>query len=343
MFNDNFDNVFNQLKVIEEKLAKGASKEEKERYVEEIIGLRKVMDKCIQTWLRFEERVNRLQEMYGLNLPDDVPEGFLMEMFNIKQDEEKQGEVETGAKEDSPNKGVATDEAFPGNQFFESMREEASLVSLKRGLGFYDLSMTNEAVEEFEKLVELEPNFIMGHFFLGHVYLHKQEYDKGEKELRLVLALTEDQQIKGMAYNTLGNIYAARGKHELALEEFLLALEASDEIREVHFNLGATYYNLKDFHRSISYFQKARELFPNDWEIYFYLGKAYEHAGDYDNALRCLETACNINPNSILANFELGILYHLLNQREKARLQYEKILEIKAGQAKREETYSKSN
>jgi tetratricopeptide (TPR) repeat protein len=64
---------------------------------------------------------------------------------------------------------------------------------------------------------------------LGYVYSQKQKHEDAEREFRLVLALTEDPQLKGMAYNGLGNIYAERAKFEQALEEFHLAEESSGE------------------------------------------------------------------------------------------------------------------
>ncbi len=321
MFKKKFEEIFDELDTIERKLQDTKSKDEKDKCSEQILMLRKLMDQCIQSWLHFEEKVNQIQDIYEVTLPDELPDFFLGEIPSF---EEIKKDEPIKAENKEPNNKV---KEVSENNFFK-IRKDASIVSFKRGLGFYDLYMLEEAVKEFEKLVTLEPNFIMGHFLLGHVYSHNKKYDSAEKELRLVLALTNDSQLKGMVYNALGNIYAERNKYEQSLEEFLLALEVYPEIKEVFFNIGATYYNLKKYRQSIVYFNKAINYFSDDWEIYFYLGKAYEHIKEYNKAEHCMEKALELNPKNSLVNFELGVLYHLTNQREKAITQYQRTLEL---------------
>ena len=330
MFQEKFAEIFAELESIENKLKENKSAGAKKEYSQRLLALRQFMDQCIQSWLCFEERVNQLQDNYGLQLPDDVPDLFFKDL-DIAELElaapEKPGPSKAPPKKKKEEEGGGPPPEPPAG-YFSKIRKDASISSFKRGLGFYDLSMLEEAIREVENLVNLEPDFIMGHFLLGHVYSHQESHEKAEKEFRLVLALTEEPMLKGMVYNALGNIYAERGKFEQALEEFHLARENSREVREVPFNLAATYYNLSQYQESLPYFKEAARLNPRDWEVYFYLGKACLYLKDYEEALPWLEEARRLNPGNSLVNFELGILYHLLNQREKAISQYIRTLEL---------------
>jgi tetratricopeptide (TPR) repeat protein len=327
MFQQKFAEIFAELDSIEIKLKDSHSRAEKDRFSERLLSLRRLMDQCIQSWLCFEERINQLQDHYGLELPDEIPDMLFknlgLEELDILPDPGKA----TNPQETLPQKEASQEASLPDTGF-SKMRKDASISSFKRGLGFFDLYMLEEAIKEFENLVSLEPNFIFGHFLLGYVYSQKQQHEDAERELRLVLALTDDPQLKGMAYNGLGNIYAERAKFEQALEEFHLAEENFPENHEVAFNLAATYYNLNQYQESIRYFKKAIEHFPDDWEIYFYIGKGYEYLKDYGEAASYLEKAMDLNSADPQLNFELGIVYHLMNKREKAISQYLKTLEL---------------
>jgi len=72
-----FTAIFEALDDIEKELSGGKTEDEKEELVNTLLSLRKTMDKCVQYWLRFEERMNEIQERYGLSLPDTLPEGFM--------------------------------------------------------------------------------------------------------------------------------------------------------------------------------------------------------------------------------------------------------------------------
>ncbi len=338
MFKDKFAEIFAELDSIEHKLKDTKNKGQKEEFSQRLLDLRRIMDQCIQSWLCFEERVNQLQDSYGLKLPDEIPDMFFQSLglqeLEKPVEPESKSQKPLKAKTPAKEKGDAPGEPL----YFNKMRKDASIASFRRGLGFYDLYMLEEAIQEFENLVQLEPDFIMGHFLLGHAYSHKGDHEKGEKEFRLVLALTKDPLLKGMVYNALGNIYAEGGKYEQALEEFLLSRESSKEVKEACFNLGATCYNLGRYRESVDYFNEAAEQSPDDWEIHFYLGKAYQYLKEHEKALPCLETALKLNPGDSLINFELGIIYHLLNQREKAISQYIKTLDLSKKKSRRQKS-----
>jgi tetratricopeptide (TPR) repeat protein len=330
MFQEKFSLIFAELDSIESKLKTSKNTKEREDFSQRLLELRRVMDQCIQSWLCFEERVNQLQDHYGLNLPDEVPD-LLFAGLGLTELEEPDLEAQEsppgGGKPGGGKPGGGTEKGGAAGDL-KQVRRDASLASFKRGLGFYDLYMLEEAIQEFENLVHLEPDFIIGHFLLGHAYSLQGNQEKAEKEFRLVLALTEDSLLKAMVYNALGNICAGRGKYEQALEEFYLSRESSPEVREAHFNLAATYYNLGRYRDSIEYFSLARKYYPEDWEILFYLGKAHQYLKEYEEALPYLEGAARMNPRDSLVHFELGILYHLLGKRDKAISQYIRTLEL---------------
>jgi len=75
-----FAAIFEALDAIEEELAEVVTPEKRELLVQTLLSLRKTMDQCVQYWLKFEERVNEIEDRFELALPDTLPPGFLEEL-----------------------------------------------------------------------------------------------------------------------------------------------------------------------------------------------------------------------------------------------------------------------
>ncbi|MGI6097889.1 MAG: tetratricopeptide repeat protein [Dethiobacteria bacterium] len=328
MFAD-FSPIFEALEAVESELRKGADQQKRESLTEVLLRLRNAMDECIQEWLKFEERLNLLQHQYGISLPDSFPEGFLGDLENLDTllDPDKEGEPEARYPRATNDGEHEVDNAEATADFFH-LRSHYSIGSFRRGLGFWDLAMLEEAIREFRKVTELEPNFLFAHLCLGLAYSQKGDYDQAMKELRLVLALSQSEMIKALVYNTLGNIYAEQKKYNQALEEYHLALENDENLAEVYFNIGAVYFNQKDYCQALEPFEKALSLNPQDWEVYFYLGKAYEYLGEEERALKHMLKAYSLNPQEAKVCFELGIINQMMGKRHKAAIYFQKTKEL---------------
>lgn len=327
-----FSAVFEALDLIERELENGIDNQEKNKVADIMISLRSTMDRCVQNWLKFEERVNAIQEKYDIVLPDTLPDGFLDDFTNWEDSflSKKPGEEDTDIKKnDQVSSGInlktdEDDKASVDNikTSFISISEEKAITSFRKGLGFWDLAMLDEAVKEFEKVTKMEPNFIIGHFCLGLSSNQKGDHEKALQELKLVTALDSDLSTKALAYNTIGSIYADQGKYQWALENFKKAIGADANLVEAHFNRGAVLYNMSSYEKAVKAFTKVLESTPDDWEVFFYLGKAMGYLGKWDESLDFLEKAYRLNPHEPSITFELGVIHRFLGHRNKASLYF---------------------
>ncbi|UMZ73581.1 tetratricopeptide repeat protein [Natranaerofaba carboxydovora] len=210
------------------------------------------------------------------------------------------------------------------NQATDETKYSTTIKTLERGLGYFDLLMYDEARNEFEKVVKLNPNMIIGHFYLGIANAEKGNYEEGLKELRLVLALIKEDELKGVIYNLIGNIYIKQKEFEKALINFSRATEYNSNLFDAYFNLGATYFNLGEFDKSESTFKMALQLKTGDWETHLNLGKALSYQGKLKEALNHYKRALALNPKEGKIHFEIGLVYQLLQKNELAHQEYEK-------------------
>ncbi|MBT9167992.1 MAG: hypothetical protein DDT19_01336 [Syntrophomonadaceae bacterium] len=219
------------------------------------------MDRCVELWLRFEEKINEIQEKYDFLLPDELPDSFLQAFIKVLPDKTQE---------------IMPSDRGVGKSLFLQSDDDACIISFRRGLGFLELAMMAEAIKEFETVVNHDPDLLLAHLCLGVAYAERKMADEAMRELRLVQALTGDPKIYAIVHNALGNVYADGEQYDFALEEFSKVIELDSEFALARFNLGAVYYNLKQYENSILAFEKIKVNFPRDWEVHFYLGKGYK-------------------------------------------------------------------
>jgi tetratricopeptide (TPR) repeat protein len=296
-----FGRIFADLQKTEQELeSAGGCKQGRERCFHKLMQLRRQMDSYVELWLCFEEKINDMQEKFNFSLPDEIPEAILNAFLKIKP--------AAAENTDSPQ---IEETALP-------VEENVCIRSFRKGLGFLELAMMDEAIAEFKQVAALEPDLLLARLCLGVAYAEKGQADEAMRELRLVQALTDDRQTLAIIHNTLGNLYARAERYELAQPEFEQAVALVPDFLAAQFNLAATYYNLQQYEKSLLSFLTIKDNFQRDWEIYFYLGKAYIKAGNEKEALVNLLKAAYLAPNQYCVFLELGLLYDQLGETRKA-------------------------
>lgn len=322
-----FTAIFEALDAIEKELSDSNTPKKREKLIETLLSLRRTMDKCVQYWLKFEERVTEIQDRYELSLPDTLPPGFL---------EDLDGNIDAPGPVNVAPAGLAGKES-PDVMPEEEAHQEAPVSEItasafRRGLGFWELAMLKEAVDEFKKVVEDDPDLVVGHICLGLSSAQLGKVEEAFRELKLVLALDQNKFIRALALNTLGIILAQKEEYLQAEHYFKRAVAEDPDLKEAWFNLAATYYNLRRHREAAAAFEKASALAGDDWEIELYLGRSYSYLGRHKEAVRALQRAFRNNPNEPLITFELGVVYRLLGEDRRAQCYFHttrKLMELK--------------
>ena len=304
-----FTAIFEALSSIEQDLSGEITDAQRQEIIETLISLRNTMDKCVEYWIKFEEKVNQIQDRFSISLPDSLPPGFM---------EIELGDMPLLRREPCPA-NPEEKEIDPGNEDeFLSLSGEGAVTSFRKAMGFWGLAMVMEASKEFKNVTSQQPNFILGHFCLGIACAQLGQSEEAFKELKLVLALEKDHFLRGMALNTLGVILATREHYRQALPYFTKATEEEPALVEAWFNRGAIHYNLQQYQEAVDNFKRVLELSIGDWEAELHRGKASVFLGLYEEALSALERAYSINPREPLITFELAYVYRLLGRKKHA-------------------------
>ncbi|MGA1795911.1 MAG: tetratricopeptide repeat protein [bacterium] len=178
----------------------------------------------------------------------------------------------------------------------EEEKHKEALEYYKMGEHYSKLGKVNEAIDEYRKALNLDPNLAEAHLNLGWSYaLRKKDYDLALQETLEAIRLKPEFTI---AYRNLWWIYRLQKNYDKALETLkkILSLEPDNPIN--YLNLGEAYIiDTKDIPRAITILRQGLDRDPNNFHILRKLGKAYEFDAQYDRALGQYEKALERNPS----------------------------------------------
>jgi len=129
-----------------------------------------------------------------------------------------------------------------------------------RGMMFYHRGRLDKAIGDYNRCLQLNPNYIEAYAFRGIAYLKENDPDRAISDF--------DQVIK--QYPNEDSFYSWRG----------LAYESKG-----------------DLYNSILDFDHAIEINPNDASSYYYRGIAYSYNGEYEDAIADFHTVLELCGN----------------------------------------------
>jgi serine/threonine protein kinase/tetratricopeptide (TPR) repeat protein len=172
----------------------------------------------------------------------------------------------------------------------------------------------DNAVREFSKAIQIDPNYALAYAALGKTYWAGfEEFAKGaewivkasrscDKALSLNGELVE-------AHVCLGNVYNSNGKYDQATEEFQRALKTEPGSEDALRGLADAYNNLGNFAKAESTYKQVIALRPRYWAGYSWLGKFYFGQNRYADAAEMFLKVTQLAPNNYLGFFDLAGCY----------------------------------
>ena len=207
----------------------------------------------------------------------------------------------------------------------------------------------------------------------GLIYARRGEYEKAiadyDNALRLKPGMSAADMLRERALIEqliiTGELVAAIGKYDDAIESFTLAIQMDPSFAPAYSKRGLAYYNKREYAQSISDFTKAIDLErrppnlardyynrgnahygmssfdyaiidynlalrldPNLALVYLNRGNAYGIKKDYNRAISDYSQAIRLDPNLTSAYFNRGVTYYSNNEIDKAIADWEALLRI---------------
>ncbi len=189
----------------------------------------------------------------------------------------------------------------------------------------YSLAFYQEAVEIYQKLIEIEgiSEDIAYHIGMCYLYLGETEFARNSFEILIRSGKNID-----LVYR-IGITMISSGYPGEAIWIFTRFLETKPNDIDATFGLGIAYIETRDYLHGIECFRRVLGWNSDRYQsAYVMLGMAYFQVGKLKQAMSYLKKSLKLYPESLETWFYLGVVYESTGQIERALEAYERASQI---------------
>jgi TolB-like protein/Tfp pilus assembly protein PilF len=185
--------------------------------------------------------------------------------------------------------------------------------SLGLVLSAYDFDF-EQSLKEFERAIELNPNYATAHHWYGETLGSIGRFDEGIAELKRAQQLDP----LSLIINTdLGEVYMFAHEYDRAIEQLRKAIEMDPRFYYAHWNLGVALQLKGQLSEAIAEYRKAVEL-NDDPGVLALLGQAYARAGQREEGQKILARLAEEAKSRYVSAYSFALLYLALGDKERA-------------------------
>ena len=151
-----------------------------------------------------------------------------------------------------------------------------------RGLSFFNKEMYYEAISDFLKVLELQPENNMTYYNIAY---SKYSLDDNIGALKAVDSSIKIDSSYCRALNLKGIIFSHIEETDSSIVYFQKAYDCDSTYYTYVFNLGYGYYKKEEYARALTFFQKSYSIDSTDLDVISYMGICYSELEDNDRAI----------------------------------------------------------
>ena len=199
------------------------------------------------------------------------------------------------------------------------------------GCIYQDMNREEDAIESFEKVLELNENYRNTLDKLFRIYRkrygqknRRADYEKALYYVNKNIEISEDND----PYFERALLYDDAMEIELAIQDYEAYLKDFPDSRAAYGNMGFGYRAIREYEKAIECFEKAKSLMENKNEsssVYYQSAKCYMALEQYDRALKEAMEGHELFPDDEDFLDLLAEVYVKLEQYDEAICYYEKV------------------
>jgi tetratricopeptide (TPR) repeat protein len=194
-----------------------------------------------------------------------------------------------------------------------------------RGFTLFKEGKLEEAIKQYLKSIELNPEFDKAHYNLGVALFNLKKYDQAIEHFKKVVNIDPGN---AYAYHILGKALFFLNRSNEAIDPLRKSLEIDPGNAEAYFFLGNSLKELGRFDEAISNYQKALVINTLDPYIFLHYGETLILLNRFVEAAIQFEKALELDTNNAIAHLNCGNAYFSARELDKAIEHYRKSLEI---------------
>jgi len=195
-----------------------------------------------------------------------------------------------------------------------------------RGTLYMNENKNDEALKDFDKAIEFMPAFEGFHISRGNALKNKNRIDEAFMEYDKALSLRPGF---AEAFYSRGILFMSQGKNSQAIEEYNKAIELNSNYIEAYLNRGNSFRDNKQFDDALKDYEKVIKLNPGFSLAYFSRGTLFMNRTMYELAQKDFNKAIELNPGYVQAYHNKGNIFYNEKKYEEAITNYSKAIKIK--------------
>jgi tetratricopeptide (TPR) repeat protein len=172
---------------------------------------------------------------------------------------------------------------------------------------------TDKAIESFEQVIKLDPEYVPALYQLGKTYLKRGDFPAA---VRALTRAAEKRPYQAAIHIDLGNAYLFQNALDRAQTEFTKALALEDGNMKAITGLAQVYLKSEEWDRAASHAKLVLLNNPMNFAALFILGAASHHLGHAQESHEALQKATDIitefvtlKPEQVEGHVLLGEIY----------------------------------
>lgn len=195
----------------------------------------------------------------------------------------------------------------------------------KRGLAYVSTRNYEQAIIDYTKAIELDPNFAEAFNNRSTAHLLMVNYGQAVADCTAALELAPDFVA---AYVNRGIAFTGLRDYTQALADYGQALELDPQNVYAYYNRGNTYIWMSEYKEAVTNYSQAIALDSEFVAAYANRGVAHNELKNFELALADFSQAIDLNPDYVYAYYDRANLYREMGEHEKAITDYSKVIEL---------------
>ena len=196
---------------------------------------------------------------------------------------------------------------------------------VNRGYILYHQGHVEQAIADYNKAVELDPDLAAAYNNLGWAYYNLGDLNKAF--LYYSKAIEKDPRLAKAYYNR-AIVYCKQGKYRQAILDFSRGIDIDPVHTDSFYNRGLAYYTEGNFDEALADYNKALEIDPNDADVYNNRGLAYYNQDKMPQALADYNKAIEKDPHLSKAYNNRALVYRSQGQYAQAISDFNKAISL---------------
>jgi tetratricopeptide (TPR) repeat protein len=268
------------------------------------------LDTMIRSFIKQAEAAKRISELHEA-------------IDQFRADQQVNNATPSGAEDVGNTSGIQGN--IPDVSPSEPYTTSEVNTHLQRGKDYYENHLFEQALNEYNRTIELDPKLAVAYNGRGNVYRSQGDYERALAEFGKAIEL--DPKL-AVAYNGRGNVYYVQKDYKQALVDYNRAIELNPKLAAAYNGRGSVYDIQKDYSQALVDYNRAIELNPKLAIAYYNRGSVYDIQNEYSQALVDYNRAIELNPKLAEAYNGRGNVYFSLEDFEQALVDYNRAIRL---------------